>query len=82
MDVEVTYWLAIGDGKYKYTAEVSVETYMAMERVCGFREDVRPDQIDRPITDHFMHPGDKNHLKVEGWRGGVRQLISEVPSDA
>lgn len=74
MDVETTYWLKVGEGKYEYTAKVSVETYMAMERVCGLREDVPEDRINLPITDHFMNPGSKNHLKVEGWSGTVPRV--------
>lgn len=63
---QTTYWLKVGEGRYQYTAEVSMETYMAMERVCGLREDVPPDRINLPVTEHFMNPSSEHHLKVEG----------------
>jgi hypothetical protein len=69
MDTEETYWLEIGEGQYQYTVQASVETYMAMERVCGMRDDIPSDKINKPMTNHFMVLGDDRHQTVHGWSG-------------
>lgn len=67
MEVEKTYWLAVGEGKYRYTTEVPKESYLAMERVCGLREDVPEDKINEPMTTEFDSPRGSAGLRVKGW---------------
>jgi hypothetical protein len=66
---EQTYWLQVGEGTYQYTHQVNKHAYMAMERVCGLREEVSPELYNEPVTYMFEAPGDLNKatLKVKGW---------------
>jgi len=78
MEPEPSYWLQIGEGVYQYTSQVTKGSYMAMERVCGFRDEVPANQYNEPVTTQFESPaGDKN-LKVRGW---VQARFVESPGD-